>query len=264
MKTFTIFMLLCLAFNNAFSAMHKEELVYKHGETELKGYVFWDDAFAGQRPGVLVLPEQWGMSDYVLLRAEMLAESGYVAFAADLYGNARVTRKEKEALNWKAEITQDVELLRERAKLGFDQLFSHEKVDTAKTAAIGYSLGGTTALQLAFSGVELGGIVSVHGALPATALIEAKKVRAKLLLLHGDDDQYVSKDNIHKVTQTLSKAGVDWELNIFGRAKHAFSNPYADGYGITGFGYQIEADQRSWKRILSFLESLFEEEFLVE
>ena len=144
MKKFALFVVLSLFANLALAKMHKEEILYKHGDTELKGYLYWDDAFSGQKPGILVMPEKWGMSDYVMLRAEMLAESGYVAFAADLYGDAKVTRKEEEALSWQAELTSDAAVWLERASLGLEQLLSHEKVNAGKIAAIGYSLGGTT------------------------------------------------------------------------------------------------------------------------
>jgi len=260
MKKILLIVVLSLVTNFVFAKMHKEEIIYKHGDVNLKSYVYWDDAFGDQRPGILVLPEQWGMSDYITLRAEMLAESGYVALAVDLYGDARVTRKQDEASAWKAELTKDIGLWRQRTQLAFEQLLSHEHVERDKTAAIGYGLGGSSVLQLAYSGASIGGIVDVHGAVPTTSLEDAGKIQARLLVLLGGIDPYVSKSEAIKATEIYSKTDVDWEMVIYGLAKHSFTNPYADGYGVDAHEYHLDADQRAWARILSFLESLFEDE----
>lgn len=260
MKNIFLIIVLSLVANNALAKMHKEEIVYKHGDAEFKSYLFWDDAFDGQRPGILVMPEQWGMSDYITLRAEMLAESGYVALAVDLYGKARVTRNESEASEWEGELAKDITSWRKRTQLALEKLLSHENVDGEKTAAIGYSLGGASALHLAYSGASIGGIINLHGEIPVTTSAEAGKIQSRILLLLGANDPYVSKEEALKATDIYSKADIDWEMDIFGPAKHAFTNPYADGYGVEGLEYQPEADKRAWARILSFLDSLFEDE----
>jgi dienelactone hydrolase len=258
-KVFLI-IILSLVANIALAKMHKEEIVYRHGDTELKSYLFWDDAFVGKRGGILVMPERWGMSDYITLRAEMLAESGYVALAVDLYGEARVTRNDDEAIEWKEALAKDVAAWHERMKLAFDKLLLDENVDSEKIAAIGYSLGGTSVLHMASSGASIDGVVNVHGELPTTTSTEAGNIQSRILLLLGADDPYVSKEQALKVTNLYSKADIDWEMNIYGMAKHSFTNPYADGYGVNALEYQPEADQRAWAKILSFLENLFEDE----
>src|SRR5438046_3907382 len=63
------------------------EIEYRQGDTVLKGFLAWDDAVQGKRPGVLVVHEWWGLNDYARKRAEQLAKMGYVAFAADMYGD---------------------------------------------------------------------------------------------------------------------------------------------------------------------------------
>src|SRR5260370_38252726 len=71
---------------------------YRQGDTELRGYLAYDDSLTGDKkaPGVLVFPEWRGVSDFVKGRTEALAKLGYVAFAADMYGNGRSTTDNKK------------------------------------------------------------------------------------------------------------------------------------------------------------------------
>jgi dienelactone hydrolase len=69
------------------AAINTETVEYKDGDTALKGFLAYDDALRGKRPGVILVHEWWGLNDYATRRAEMLAELGYVAFAVDMYGD---------------------------------------------------------------------------------------------------------------------------------------------------------------------------------
>lgn len=260
MKAWQVGILMLLTGGSASAVMQQEAVNYRDGDVELKGYMYWDDAFSGKRPGVLVAHEWWGLNDYAKLRAEMLAETGYVAFAADMYGDARSTRKPEEAEGWMQELASDVALWQRRANLALEQLKNHAKVDNEKLAAIGYSFGGATVMQMAYSGADLDGAMSVYGSLPPATPEQAAKVKASVLIAHGDADSFVPVDRIEAFKKALSDANVDWEMDIYAGAKHGFTNPYADGYGLDGLGYQEEADRRSWLRMLAFLEELFEEE----
>jgi dienelactone hydrolase len=261
MKAWQIGILLFLFSGAAFAVMQQEELSYKDGDVELKGYLFWDNAFSGKRPGILVIHEWWGLNDYAKLRAEMLAEMGYVAFAADMYGDGRNTRHADEARGWMTQLTADVGLWQRRANLALEQLRSHPNVDSAKLAAIGYSFGGASVMQIAYLGADLDGVVSIYGALPPATPEQAAMVNARVLIAHGDNDSFIPPQRIDAFKKALSAAGVDWEMDIYGGAQHGFTNPYADGYGIEGLAYQEQADRRSWSRMLAFFEELFEESY---
>lgn len=260
MKIIITGVLLFLMSASVMARMHKEVVEYKDGDTSLKGFLFWEDSFEGKRPGVLVVHEWWGLNDYALLRAEMLAENGYVAFAADMYGEGRITRHAEDAKGWMKQITGNVDDWQRRAVLGLKQLTAHDKVDTEKTAAIGYCFGGATVMQLAYTGAEVDAVVSFHGSLPPASAEQAAKVKAKVLLAHGAADGFIPKERVAAFSKALSDAGVDWEMDIYGGAVHGFTNPYADGYGVKGVAYNESADRRSWQRLLNFFESLFEEE----
>ena len=257
-KTAILFLFAC---SPAFAVMHQEEIVYRDGEQILKGQLFWDDAFSGKRPGVMVVHEWWGLNDFAKLRAEMLAEMGYVAFAADLYGEGRKTRKPDQAGAWRDQLVADPQAWLARASLGLAQLAAHPNVDADRLAAIGYSLGGATVIRLGLSDAAPLGVVSVYGPLdwPAQQLSASGAGSSRVLLLQGGADAFVPTEREPAFTAELAARGVDWELTRYGGAMHGFANPYADSYGITGLAYQEAADQRSWSRILDFLRDLFGE-----
>ncbi|MDX9971437.1 MAG: dienelactone hydrolase family protein, partial [FCB group bacterium] len=150
------YILLCLAASilgvSAQAAVKTEAVAYRHGDIELEGYLAYDDAADGKRPGVLVVPEWWGLGNHAKHSAEQLAELGYVAFAVDMYGKGKLTKDPKEAGQWAGALRNDRQLLRDRVKAGLDTLLANERVDPARIGAIGYCFGGTTVLELARSG----------------------------------------------------------------------------------------------------------------
>jgi dienelactone hydrolase len=259
MKAWRIGLVLWALSAPALAVMHQETVTYQDGDVTLQGYVYWDDAFSGKRPGVLVVHEWWGLNDYAKLRAEMLAEMGFVAFAADMYGDGRITRHAEDAKGWMQQITANVDAWQRRALLGLEQLKAHPQVDEAKLAAIGYCFGGATVMQMAYAGADLKGVMSFHGSLPPATAEQASQIKARVLLAHGDADPFVPPERVQAFKAALSDAGVDWEMVIYGGAKHGFTNPYADGYGIDGIAYQEAADRRSWLLMLAFFDEIFEQ-----
>lgn len=232
-------------------------VAYKHEDTQLNGHLYWDDSQEGKRPGVLVVHEWWGLNDYAKKRAKMLAELGYVAFAADMYGNNQVTDKPAQAKEWMQEVTADVEGWRERASLGLEQLVASGMVNSEKTAAIGYCFGGATAFQMAYSNAPVKGIVSFHGALPAAPEETKGKIDPQILVLHGQADSFVAPEVVTNFRNKLDEAGANWEMNTYGGARHGFTNPDAGTFGIENLQYNASADKRSWERMQSFFNEIF-------
>lgn len=241
----------------AFAAVQSKPVSYQDGETTLTGHLYWDDAIAGERPGVLVVHEWWGLNDYAKKRASMLAELGYAALAVDMYGGDKVTNHPEQAKDWSSAVTANIQTWRQRALLGLEQLRASELTDDNRLVAVGYCFGGATVMQLAYAGADLKGVVSFHGSLPLPAGDEAKAIKGKVLIEHGYGDVFVSLDQVDAFKAALTEAGVDFTFNGYLGARHSFTNPDADSFGIENLKYDKAADEASW----SSMQTLFKEIF---
>ena len=259
MNRFVLPVLALLLATPALAELRTETIEYRDGEVTLRGHLAWDDSLQGPRPGIIVVHEWWGLNDYARSRAEQLAGMGYVAFAVDMYGDDKVTSHGSQAKEWMQQITANADAWRARALLGLEVLRGRDEVDADKLAAIGYCFGGATVMQMAYAGEDLDGVVSFHGSLPPATPEQAAKVKTRVLIAHGDADSFVPPTRIEAFKKPLSDAGVDWEMNIYSGAKHSFTNPYAEGYGMEGLAYHEQADRRSWLRTLAFFEEIFED-----
>jgi len=230
---------------------------YRDGKQILEGYLAYDDATESVRPGVLVIPEWWGLTDYPKRRATMLAKQGYVAFVADMYGKGQVTNDPKQAAAWATPLRSDRALMRERAGAGLDVLLANKLTDKTKVAAIGYCFGGTTALELARGGAPLAGVISFHGDLSRTENEGPDNIKCKILVCHGADDPMVTPASVMTFVDEMKLAKADYQINVYANAVHAFTNPEADGHHIPGIGYSESADKRSWMALNDFFSEVF-------
>src|SRR6058998_2454570 len=142
-----------------------KEVEYRQGGTVLKGFIAWDDAAAGKRPGVLVVHEWWGLNNHARNQARRLAEAGYVGFALDMYGAGKVTTHPQEAQAFATEATKDPAMVAARFNAALEELKRDPHVDPARIAAIGYCFGGGVVLGMARSGADLAAVVTFHGSL---------------------------------------------------------------------------------------------------
>lgn len=234
----------------------RQTVEYRHQDTVMKGYLAYDDAVAGKRPGVLVVHEWWGLNDFAHQQADKLAEMGYVALAADMYGGGKVTGDPEEARQLAGQV-RGTPLMRARARAGLAALAGHELVDSARLAAIGFCFGGTTVLELAYSGADLRGAVSFHGSLTAPRPEDLKNLKAKILILHGADDPLVKPEEIAAFQDGMRRAGADWQMIYYGGAVHSFTNPAAGTDKSRGVAYDPKAAARSWQHMRLFLKELF-------
>jgi len=248
-------LILCLT-TTAEARLQTQVMEYRHGGVILEGYLAYDDAFKGKRPGVLVVHEWWGINDFIKEKTDNLARLGYVAFAADIFGKGVRTTDFQEAATISARYKKDPELLRSRARAGLTKLKSLKQSDGKRLAAIGYCFGGTTVLELARSGADVKGVVSFHGGLGTEDPADAKSIKASVLVLHGADDPYVPPEEVSKFQDEMSQAGVDWQMIFYGGAVHSFTNPDAGSDKTKGAAYHERADRRSWQAMRDFLYSL--------
>jgi len=231
------------------AAVQTKTVDYEADGVKLKGFLAYDDSAPGKKPGVLVFPEWWGLNDYAKSRAKQLAEMGYVAFAADLYGGGKVidTAHPNDAMAMVTTLRQNQKAWRGRAEAALKVLTSQPNVDASKVAAIGYCFGGSTALQLAYAGADLKAVATFHAALPAPTPDEAKAVKPRVLVCTGADDSAIPPKAVQAFTEALEKAGKKPHVMSFPGVVHSFTVPEADKVGNKNMKYDKAADQKSWQ-----------------
>jgi dienelactone hydrolase len=228
---------------------------YQESGKPLRGFLAWDDSRGEPRPGVLVFHENTGLTDHERERAARLAQLGYVALACDLFGE-RVPPASDAERRAAFEEFRSKKLL-PRALAGFEALSAQPQVDKDQMGAIGFCLGGMAALELARSGADLKGVVSFHGGL-ATALPAAVgQMKAKVLVCHGALDPFITLEDVATFANEMQAATVDFQLILYGGAKHGFTNPAADRLGRPGVAYHALSDARSWAAMRQFFTELF-------
>ncbi len=230
---------------------------YQQGGDTLQGYLAYDDKFTGKRPGVLVAHQWKGLGDYERERARMLAEMGYVAFAFDVYGKGIRPKNREEAGKLSGQYKANRPLLRNRARAAVITLRKQPNVDVNRLAIIGYCFGGGTALELARSGADLKGFVSFHGSLDTPTPADAKNIKGKVLILHGADDPYSPMKDVVALSDELSAANVNYEIDLYGGAVHSFTEKAAGNDVSSGAAYNAQADARSWARMKAFFAEIF-------
>lgn len=241
----------------ALAALKTQVVEYKQGDAVLEGYLAYDDAFTGKRPGVMVVHEWKGIGDYVKQRTEQLAKLGYVAFAADIYGKGIRPTSSKDAATQAGIYRGNRQLLRDRARAGLSILQNNPLTDASRIAAIGYCFGGGAVLELARSGAPVAGVVSFHGNLDTPNKDDAKNIKGKVLILHGALDPLVPQPQVAAFAKEMIDANVDWQFVFYGDAVHSFTNPEAGDDKSKGSAYNKQADQRSFIAMRQFFNEIF-------
>ncbi|MEZ5300459.1 MAG: dienelactone hydrolase family protein [Verrucomicrobiales bacterium] len=231
---------------------------YKHGDTALEGFVATPELADGEkRPGILLIHDWTGLQDYAKERAKMLAELGYITFAADVYGTGVRPETPQECGVQAGKYKGDRTLFRARMNAALDQLKALPGVDPDRLGAIGYCFGGTGVIELARSGADVKGVVSFHGGLDSPSPEDGANIKAKVLALHGAADPHVPQEDLHAFAAEMEQHGVDWQLVAYGGAVHSFTKKAAGDDPSKGAAYDEKADQRSWAHMRLFFDELF-------
>lgn len=233
----------------AAAAVKVDTVNYKQGDATLEGWLVYDDAKQGKRPGVVIFPSWNGPGNDEKASAEKLAKMGYVAFVADVYGKGIRPMTPKDAGAESGKYMKDRPLLTARAQAAFDQLRKSPMVNTAKLAAIGYCFGAAGALDLARSGAPLKAVVSFHGDLTSPTPQDDNNIKGRVLALHGADDPVVGPQAQDAFKKEMSAAKVDWELILYSGAVHSFTSKGAGNDPSKGAAYNEKADKRSWQEM---------------
>ena len=226
----------------------------------MKGYLAYDKDVKGKRPGVLVVPEWWGLNDYARRRAGMLAELGYTALAVDMYGEGKVVTTPDEAGKLSSEAMKNFDASKAGFMAALDFLKGQPTVDPSRIAAIGYCFGGGVVLNMARQGVDLKGVASFHGGLAAVKPVQPGSVRAKILVLNGGADKFITPEQIEAFKQEMKAAGADFQFISYPGALHSFTNPEATELGKKfniPIAYNAQADKESWSEMKRFLTKIY-------
>ncbi len=262
MKTLLCFIGLMFTAAFAHAAVQGKEVSYHANHTTLKGYIAWDDAVKGKRPGVLVIHEWWGLNDYARSRARMLAEQGYTALALDMYGNGKQAHHPDDAQKFSSEVSKNAKLAKARFDAALNLLQHEPTVEANDIAAVGYCFGGSVALNMARMGEPLKAVLSYHGGLGTDHPAEPGKVKARIASFTGEDDPFIPAKQVATFREEMDKAGAKYIVVTYPGAKHAFTHPDADKYGQEfklPLAYNEAADKASWSEGLSFLADAFKE-----
>jgi len=246
---------LTVSLPRARAEVQTKTIIYEHNSQKFHGFVAWDDATSDRRPGVLVVHEWWGLNDYARERAKQLAALGFVAFAADMYGDGKTVEHPKEAGEMATKVRANVAEWRARAAEALNVLRAQPSCDGERIAVIGYCFGGSTALQLAYSGADIDAVATFHAALPTPTADEAKQIKARVLINHGADDPFIPQAAINSFRQAFDQAQVGYEFVAYPGARHSFTVRSADAVGNPGMKYDEAADRQSWDKLQTLLKS---------
>ncbi len=233
-----------------------QQIQYEDNGVILEGHVAWNDVSDKPKPGILVSHAWAGRTDFENEKAQKLAKQGYVGFALDLYGRGIVGSDPTENAALMQPFLDDRRLLQKRMLLAVDQLKKLDQTNQDRIAAIGFCFGGLAVLDLARTGASVSGVVSFHGLLGSPNNTYDNKITAKILLQHGWLDPLATPEQVLEFAKEMSKMDADWQLNAYGGAMHAFTNPKANDPS-NGMKYDKVVEKRSWESMSSFLDEIF-------
>ena len=233
------------------------ELNYTDSEgTLLRGRLALPVGKAVRAPAILIVHEAFGLLPVFVQRAERLADMGYAALAVDMFGDARTATTLQDGMALVNSVGMNSDRMLDRMQAALTALKQQSGVDSTRIGAMGYCFGGTSALKLALGGGDVRGVVSFHGSLAVTPS-PGKTISSAILVCHGDSDPVVPIEQLNAFRETLRQVGTRWQINIYGGAKHGFTNPEADKRGVPALGYDSVADAASWAAMTNFYADIF-------
>ncbi len=255
---------LALSFGTTTRAAIQEEAVsYTDGDTVLKGFVVYDDASQAKRPGIIVVPEWWGVNKHMRDEARRYASQGYTALIADIYGEGKTADNPKDAGALVGFMKKNPALIKSRFDAAKDALSRQATVDASRIGAAGYSFGGSVVLDGVRADSDLKGVVVFYSMLiPSAAPAEAGRVKSKVLVLNGDADPLVKADSVDAFKKEMTDAKVDYRYVNYPGMKHAFTNPEASEKGAQfklPFAYSQETSAQADAEATKFFIEVFKQ-----
>jgi dienelactone hydrolase len=241
---------------SAQAAIKEEPVTYQDGGTTMKGFVVYDDAVQGKRPGIVMVHEWWGITKHIRNEAQKFAQQGYTAFVADMYGDAKTADNPKDAGTLSGSVMKEPRVMEMRFNAARTQLAQHATVDPAHIGAVGYCFGGEVVLNMARAGADLGAVAGFHASLGLNTHAPAPgTVHAKILILNGADDPFVKREQYDTLKKDLDAAKADYRIIEYPGAVHAFTNPEATELGRKfnlPLRYDAKVDREAKNEALKF------------
>lgn len=225
---------------------------YKDGNQILNGYKIAPSKSSSQNPGILILPAWRGIDKLSKDTADKLSKMGYYAFIADIYGEGNYPKDNNEAGKIAGSYKKNFEAYQKRITLALQQLIA-AGANPDNIVVIGYCFGGTGALEAARGHLNVKGVVSFHGGLGKDSARPTEPITAKVLVCHGADDPYESKEEIAAFQQEMRDTKADWQMIYYANAVHSFTNPESGNDNSKGAAYNEKADKRSFEHFKLFL-----------
>jgi dienelactone hydrolase len=241
----------------AFAEIKTRQVDYSQGGTVLQGFVAWDDAVTGKRPGVLVVHEWWGHNEHARTQATRLAKAGYVGFALDMYGKGKLAKHPQDAQAFMSEVTGNAATMQARFEAALAELKKDPHVDPARIGAVGYCFGGAVVLGMARAGADLKAIGAFHAPVATTTPAQKGAVKARILVQEGEADPMIPAQQIAEFKKEMDAAGVTYKVVTYPGAKHGFTNPEAGTFGMDALAYDKDADEKSWAVLVDWLKGSF-------
>jgi len=229
-----------------------EPLPLSHDGDALEGYIARPEG-KGPFPTVIIYHSGLGLKPFECGKAKALAELGYLAIVADMFG---LTARDPQPgdLGSYQRITSREGFLRERVVKWFDTIAALPDADAARIGAFGFCMGGSCVLELARSGRDAKAVVSYHGTLTTHAPARKGTVKPVVAAYCGLEDPYAPAETIWALREELSAAEAQFHIVEFAQVGHSFTNPEATGE-MPGLKYDKVADAVSWAGTLALFET---------
>jgi dienelactone hydrolase len=223
----------------------------------------------GPWPAVLIGHDGIGLDNYQRGRADILAKHGYIALAMDYHAGQTFFGAPQAMLARVMPLLADPTRMRAIGHAALDVLLDVPGVDHDRLAALGYGAGGRIVLELASAKVPFKAVAAIHPALPAADAEVWTNVSGAYLLCTGSEDPLCTPAQLMEFASALQNAGVDWRVNIYGGAKHAFwADPNQAGGSSTGnsahanatvpgVGHHALHSARAWQAVLDLFAEVF-------
>lgn len=259
-----LFLLLFLGISATANAVVQTKTVtYSSGGVKLTGFLAYDDAVKGKRPGILVVHEWWGHNEHARKRARMLAELGYTALAIDMYGDGKLANHPDKAGEFMNAAFKNWENSKAKFNAAKKILQAHKTVDSKRIGAIGFCFGGAVSLRMARGGEDLDGVVAFHSALPNQPPVKKGKMTASVLVINGSEDTFLTSGTVASFVKEMVDANVDFTYMNLKGIRHSFTNRMADEFSkkfnLPNLKYDKQADQQSWQAMHNFFQRVFKQ-----